>query len=99
MKIAVIGANGRTGRLFVEMALAAGHQVVAGVHRQSRLPAHPRLTVVPCDAIQPREVTSLLKGARAVVMLIGHVRGSSPTVQTDATRIVIAQMKKPVFGG
>jgi putative NADH-flavin reductase len=29
MKIAVIGANGRTGRIVVKDALARGHQVVA----------------------------------------------------------------------
>ena len=36
MKITVIGANGRTGRLVVKDALTRGHQVVA-VARTDRL--------------------------------------------------------------
>lgn len=94
MKIAVIGSNGRTGRVFVAAALTAGHDIVAGVHHESRLQAHPRLTTLPCDATQQKEVAALIKDTDAVVMLLGHVRGSSPTVQTDATRVVIAEMKK-----
>ncbi len=94
MKIAVIGANGRTGREFVSAALLAGHQVAAGIHRESRLASHAHLTILPCDATQPREVAALIAGTDAVVMLIGHVRGSAPTVQTDATKVVIEQMKK-----
>ena len=31
MKIAVIGANGRTGRIVVKDALARGHEVVAAI--------------------------------------------------------------------
>ena len=37
MKIAVIAANGRAGKAFVETALAAGHSVRAGVFGKSYL--------------------------------------------------------------
>ena len=37
MKIAVIAANGRTGKAFVSKALKKGHQIRAGVHRKNNL--------------------------------------------------------------
>jgi putative NADH-flavin reductase len=54
VKIAIIGASGRTGRPLVEQALDRGHDVVAFVRDPDRLPGsvrdHDRLTVVVGDA-------------------------------------------------
>lgn len=94
MKIAVIAANGRTGKLFVERALAAGHQVRAGVYRTNNLTPHDRLEVVTCDATNETDVVRLLTGQDAVVSFIGHVKGSPAWVQTDAMRTVLGAMAK-----
>lgn len=94
MKLAVIGANGRSGRAFVQTALSEGHTVVAGVHRTNPFEESRRLTVMTCDAANPADVLKLCKGADAVVSLIGHVKGSEPDVQTKAMTITIAVMKK-----
>lgn len=92
MKLAVIAANGRSGKAFVEKALSAGHFVRAGVYRSNDLPKHPNLTVVECDATDQQAVLNLINGQDAVVSFIGHVKNSPAFVQTDATKTVIAAM-------
>jgi nucleoside-diphosphate-sugar epimerase len=93
MKIAVIGANGRSGRAFVTAALTAGHQVNAGVHTTSSMTQQPGLRVYRCDATNPEEVKELIQGQDAVVSLIGHVKGSSASVQTDSIKNIIQVMQ------
>ena len=94
MKIAVIAANGRSGQAFVKAALAAGHQVRAGVFSKSNLKPHPKLTIVHCDATKEADVKNLITGCDAVVSLIGHVEGSAPDVQTVAIQKIVAAMKQ-----
>lgn len=92
MNIAVIAANGRSGKVFVEKALAGGHSVRAGVHQHNNLQPHPQLTVVPCDATNASDLTKLITGQDAVVSFIGHVKGSPKQVQTDAIKAIISIM-------
>ena len=94
MKIAVIAANGRTGQAFVELALAKGHVVRAGVHNKSYLRPHPQLTVVPCDATSEADIRNLLAAQDVVISFIGHVKKSSPDVQTIAIQKIIHVMKE-----
>lgn len=94
MKIAVIAADGRSGRAFIRAALSEGHTVVAGVHRSNPFGEHRRLRVLKCDATKAEDIEVLVKGADAVVSLIGHIKGSPATVQTDAMKLTIAAMKK-----
>ena len=93
MKIAVIAANGRSGKVFVRAALAAGHEIRAGVHSRSTFKPQPNLTIVKCDATNPDELRKLLTGQDAVVSLIGHVKGSEADVQTKATENTISLMR------
>lgn len=93
MKIAVLAANGRSGKAFVEAALAAGHEIRAGYHRQKLDTQHPNLTQIACDATNATQITELIAGSDAVVSFIGHVKGSPARVQTEAMRVVIAAMK------
>ena len=94
MKIAVIAAGGKTGRLFVDVALAAGHTVNAGVLGKDNFPKHPHLHVFHCDATKSDEIARLLAGQDAVASFIGHTKGSDPNVQTVAIKAVIDCMKK-----
>lgn len=94
MKFAVIAANGRTGRAFVQVALSAGHQVRAGVHNGNSLDESLGLTLVDCDATIESDVSKLIQGQDAVVSFIGHVRGSTANVQTDAIKVIVSAMDK-----
>lgn len=94
MNIAVIAANGRSGRAFVTHALAAGHTIHAGSRSVGQLPSHPNLIEIECDATKESDVLRLIDGQDAVASFIGHVKGSDATVQTDATQNIVAVMQK-----
>lgn len=94
MNIAVIAASGRSGKAFTEHALAKGHTVRAGVRGTHSLAAHPRLTVVTCDATSEQDLANLVAGQDAVVSFIGHVKGSQKNVQTEAMRAVCTAMSR-----
>lgn len=89
MKIAVIAANGRSGVVFIEQALKAGHQVRAGVYGPHNFPANPNLEVVDCDATLLQSVKTLVKSCDAVVSLIGHTKSTPKDVQTNAIQNVV----------
>ncbi len=93
MRIAVIAANGRAGKVFVEKALAAGHRVRAGIYGTNNLTPHAQLEVVTCDATNGEDLARLLRGQDAVVSFIGHVKGSPPDVQTKAMRALVDTMR------
>ena len=93
MNIAVIGANGRSGKIFVEEALASGHLVRAGVHGKNTLNNHQGLAVLNCDATNQDELLALIKGQDVVVSLMGHVKGSPEHLQTDAMKALYKAMK------
>lgn len=92
MTIAVLAANGRTGKVFTELALERGHTVRAGVHRSSPFKNQTGLTIVPTDATNLSEIKNLLHGCDAVASFIGHGKDSPPSVQTEAMQAVISAM-------
>jgi len=93
MKIAVIAANGRSGKMFVEEALAKGHAVKAGIFGSNNLKPHEHLTTLQCDATDSQALAQLLTGQDVVVSFIGHIKGSPPHVQANAMRTLVGVMK------
>lgn len=94
MNIAVVAANSRSGKAFVELALQQGHSVRAGVYHTNTLAPHKNLSVLTCDATSQDDLENLLDGQDAVVSFIGHVKNSPATVQTDAIKAIVRAMKK-----
>lgn len=94
MKIAVIAANGRSGKVFVEHALAAGHLVRAGIFGTNTLEPHEHLSTVQCDATSEKDLAHLLEDRDVVVSFIGHIKGSPPHVQADAMRTLTQVMSR-----
>ncbi|NBU33056.1 hypothetical protein EB118_05930 [bacterium] len=92
MRIAVLAANGRSGKIFVEAALGAGHKINAGVYGTSPFLKNDNLAVFECDATNYEQVLRLFKDCNAVVSLIGHTKKSSATVQTDAIATALRAM-------
>ena len=78
MKLVVLGANGRTGRLVVREALAEGAMVTAVVRRKaSRLAIrHERLNIVVGDVCDAKMLARAFAGQDAVISALG---GRSPT--------------------
>lgn len=99
MTIALFGGTGRTGRLFLDRALDAGHSIrllartPSAVHRTTE-----RITVVHGDVLDPDPVRNTVAGADVVVSLFGHVKGSPPRLQTRGTRHIVDAMRTEGVG-
>jgi len=86
MNLAVLGDTGRTGRLVVEQALAAGHTVTALVRSPEKLTTtQSNLRVVTGQATETSAVSIALEGADAVISTLGG-KGS---VIADSTRAIV----------
>jgi uncharacterized protein YbjT (DUF2867 family) len=95
MNILVLGANGKTGRLVVEQALAAGHTVKAFVRDPSKLKlSDERLSVKIGDARFVETVRDALKGQDAVINTIGG--GERKLIAATTASIVVAMQKSGV---
>ncbi len=87
MNLVVLGATGRTGRLVVEQALAAGHTVTALVRSPQELTIrNPNLRVVAGEATDAAAVSHALDGADAVISALG---GAGSEI-TDSTQAIVA---------
>ncbi|NNH75349.1 NAD(P)H-binding protein [Nocardia uniformis] len=87
MRIVIFGANGPTGRLLTEQALAAGHEVAAVTRRPESFPLqHDRLEVVAADVFDPAAVAAAVAGHDAVLSVLG-VPFSKQPIDTYSTGI------------
>jgi uncharacterized protein YbjT (DUF2867 family) len=87
MNLVVLGATGRTGRLVVEQALAAGHTVTALVRSPEKLTAaNPNLRVVIGEATDKSALARALEGADAVISTLG----GSGSLIADSTAAIVA---------
>ncbi|RQX01798.1 NAD(P)-dependent oxidoreductase [Micromonospora inaquosa] len=81
MRIAVVGANGRTGRLVVEQALARGHGVTALARQpQQSSRRDQRLTTVEVDVLDRGRVVDALSEVDAVISTLGIGTSREATV-------------------
>jgi uncharacterized protein YbjT (DUF2867 family) len=72
MRIAIVGANGPTGRLLTHQSLAAGHDVVALTRNPAAFPIDdPRLRVVGGDVLDQPSVDDAVEGTDAVLSARG----------------------------
>ncbi|MDW6061920.1 NAD(P)H-binding protein [Streptomyces sp. FXJ1.4098] len=79
MRITVFGANGPTGRLLTDQALAAGHRVTAVTRQPDSFPLHhDRLEVVGADVLDPVAVDAAVAERDAVLSTLGVPAGKEP---------------------
>ncbi len=88
MRIAVLGATGRTGRLVVAKLLGRGHEVVAVVRDAARAPAGTDVAVG--DVRDGQVLVRALAGAGAVVSALGPRRDETHLHATLAPALVAA---------
>jgi uncharacterized protein YbjT (DUF2867 family) len=92
LNILVLGANGRTGRLVVEQALAAGHTVKAFVRDPSKLQlSDEHLSVANGDARYVNDLVAALKDQDAV---IGTIGGGERKLIATTTKALVEAMKE-----
>lgn len=91
MRLAVIGASGRTGRAVVEAALGAGHVVIAVVRDASRL-AVTVDEIRIADATDVSPLATAIAGSDAVVWCVGPGRDTVADIMERSIRATIAAM-------
>jgi putative NADH-flavin reductase len=95
MKLVVLGATGRTGRLLVEKALVEGHEVAAFARNPSRLALeHERLVLLPGDVGNAVQVELAVAVAEAIISALGPTRTSSRDVMTVGARNIVEAMNR-----
>ncbi len=94
MKVLVIGAAGKTGRLVVEQALAAGHEVTAFVRRADEHQG-AQVRVIEGDATNGDELDPAVRGQDAVLDTIGgKTPYSATTLESSAAKAIIESMQQ-----
>ena len=96
MRIAVFGANGLTGRLLTEQALAAGHETAAVTRRPADFPiTHGRLSLVEADVHDAQAVNRAVEGADVVLSTLGVPYTRKPVnIYSDGIRNVATAMSR-----
>ena len=91
MKIVIFGANGKTGTLITEQALAKGHMVTAYIRRAgSLLQQHPNLKIVIGDLKNTEKLKEAISGADACISVLGgrSLTKHSPEIISGIDHIV-----------
>ena len=87
MKIAVLGATGRTGQPLVATLLERGHEVVALVRDPAKV-TDPRVSVVTGSSTDRAAMTQLVAGVDAVVSALGPT-AKEPDLHTKTAEILV----------
>lgn len=94
MKIAVVGAAGRTGLEIVKQARERNHAVRALTRDAAKFP--PELTdveVVVADVLAPETLDSAVAGVDAVIVSLGGKELNDATTRSEGTQNVVNAMK------
>ncbi|MEI8093602.1 MAG: NAD(P)H-binding protein [Spirochaetales bacterium] len=94
MTIAVFGGTGKTGRLVVQLALAAGHKVKVLARDPDKIPPAFGLEFVAGDALDGGRVMATLTGCEAAVIALGNVKGGPVDVCSRVTDLIVQAASK-----
>ncbi len=84
MKVVIFGANGKTGKLLVEQALAKGIQVIAYIRKADSLKTeHPNLKIEVGNLTESLRIRDCISGVDACISALG---GGS--LQHHATEVI-----------
>lgn len=95
MKIAIFGANGRTGILTVYQALNKGHLVTAFARKPSSVTIqHKNLRVVQGDILEYEKVKQAVEGQDVIISALGVESRKPTTVLSEGTRNILRAMEE-----
>ena len=98
MKILLLGATGRTGKLALTYALGKGYKVNCLVRDQSKLQEHEKLSVLQGIPTNPADLEKAMEGCKSIINILNISRKNdfpwSPlrtprTLLSDTTRQLI----------
>jgi putative NADH-flavin reductase len=95
MKLAILGATGKTGGHAMQIALAAGHEVRVLARDPAKIRENDALlTIVKGDATSEASCAELVAGCSAVIAALGPPNLKATTLRQDAARAITAAMKQ-----
>jgi putative NADH-flavin reductase len=93
LRLALFGANGATGRLITERALAAGHTVTALLRDPAVFPYRDRVQVVHGSAFDLACVSDTIAGSHAVLSCLGASSLRREDVLERAVPVIVQAME------
>jgi putative NADH-flavin reductase len=93
MKLTIFAATGGIGRLAMEQAIAAGHDVTAVVRNPKKLSAAVRTVTADLARVDRAVLESAVEGANAVLSGLGPRSVSDTGVASQGTRAIVGAMK------
>jgi putative NADH-flavin reductase len=94
MKVTVVGASGRTGRLLVAQALEQGHEVTAFVRDVSKMvQAAQEVKLVQGDSMDVTTLARAISGSEAVLSALGHAKGSPGDLLAKSALAMVSAMR------
>ena len=94
MKLAIFGANGKSGLEIVKQFLSKGDVVTAFVREPSKLELeHENLKVIQGDVFEVASVGRAIQGQDGVVCALGSSELKKTTVRSEGTKNIIQGMK------
>jgi len=95
MKIAVIGASGRTGIITVYQALDKGYEVNAFARKAYNVTIrHPKIRMIEGDVLDYPKVKEAVEGVDAVIVTLGMDKNKPLRTFSDGTTNIIKAMKE-----
>ena len=76
MKILLLGATGRTGKLVLQKALNKGYHVTCLARNSNRIPKQDRLTIVEGNPTNEMDLANAMQGCDAVINVLNISRTS-----------------------
>ncbi len=92
MKLAIFGASGRTGKILIEQALSAGHQVVAVVRDIAKITPAQNLEIRSVDISNLEETTKVLEGVEVVFNCLGSNHLGKTDLQEKSIQVILKAM-------
>jgi len=99
MKVVIFGANGKTGILLVEQALAKGHQVIAYIRRPGSVRIeNPKLKIIVGSLNETLKMKDAITGSDACISALGggSLTKHSPEVMIGIDNILTIMEKARV---
>jgi len=91
MKLVVFGATGGTGRCILDVALAAGHDVLALARKPEAIALRDNLSIQKGDVLDAGDVASAVQGADAVLSAFGPASNKNPgTLMSQGVANIVA---------
>jgi putative NADH-flavin reductase len=93
MKLLIVGATGRTGRLLAEQAIVRGHAVTAFVRSPQSLKPRTGLTIAAGNPLAANELAAVLPGHDVVISAIGRRSRDDATVLRDSAAAILKALQ------